>query len=261
MKGSVIGNSQAKICRSELTRRELGFRFGSDVISDPSNAKPSSSDQAPFLKPTPHSRSVKNRSLLYPMGLLLQHEIFITKGEYVIFIYICNFKHVFCFSSGGVFEKEAAGKYEWSVGYLAVAEIVKKSACRLELMMFLFLMGRLLWRFLRELQVCFLRLTWTNLSGGNPLWGLGGPHDAPASLIPLLSSQTVDLLLVSSHLPCRPCPLRCFISIQRKWYDAFTVFVRNMNQVELSSYDQAVEDEAQTVSLGSGTGAHSLQTA
>ena len=33
MKGSVIGNSQAKICRSELTRRELGFRFGSDVIS------------------------------------------------------------------------------------------------------------------------------------------------------------------------------------------------------------------------------------
>ncbi|KAG2267794.1 hypothetical protein Bca52824_062349 [Brassica carinata] len=33
MEGSVIGNSQAKICRSELTRRELGFRFGSDVIS------------------------------------------------------------------------------------------------------------------------------------------------------------------------------------------------------------------------------------
>ena len=44
-------------------------------------------------------------------------------------------------------------------------------------------------------------------------------------------------------------------------YDAFTVFVRNMNQVELSSYDQAVEDEAQTVSIGSGAGAHSLQTA
>uniref|UniRef100_M4DTT7 Neprosin PEP catalytic domain-containing protein n=1 Tax=Brassica campestris TaxID=3711 RepID=M4DTT7_BRACM len=107
----------------------------------------------------------------------------------------------------------------------------------------------------------------TNLSGGNPLWGLGGPHDAPASLIPLRSSQPVDLVLVSSHLPCRPCPLRCFISIQRKWcvlpllhqaeltagfyrsnghdrYDAFTVFVRNMNQVKLSSYDQAVEDEA-----------------
>nr|VDD42068.1 unnamed protein product [Brassica oleracea] len=87
MEGSVIGNSQAKICRSELTRRELGFRFGSDVISDPSNAKPSSSEQAPFLKPTPHSRSVKNRSLLYPMGLLLQHEILLQRVN-VLFIYI-----------------------------------------------------------------------------------------------------------------------------------------------------------------------------
>ncbi|KAJ4908158.1 Inactive beta-amylase 9 [Raphanus sativus] len=44
-------------------------------------------------------------------------------------------------------------------------------------------------------------------------------------------------------------------------FHAFTVFVRNMNQVELSSYDQAGEDEAQTVSVGSGTGARSLQTA
>lgn len=44
-------------------------------------------------------------------------------------------------------------------------------------------------------------------------------------------------------------------------FHAFTVFVRNMNQVELSSYDQAVEAEAQTVSIGSGAGAHSLQTA
>ncbi|CAF1924701.1 unnamed protein product [Brassica napus] len=127
-------------------------------------------------------------------------------------------------------------------------------------MMFLFLMGRLLWRFLRELQVCFLRLTWVTQSRESHLGYCFTLSDAPASLIPILSSQTVDLVLVSSHLPCRPCPLRCFISIQRNWFDAFTVFVRNMNQVELSSYDQAVEDEAQTVSLGSGTGAHSLQT-
>ncbi|CAF2082405.1 unnamed protein product [Brassica napus] len=102
----------------------------------------------------------------------------------------------------------------------------------------------------------------TNLSGGNPLWG---PHDAPASLIPLLSSQPVDLVLVSSHLPCRPQPSELTAGFYRSnghdRYDAFTVFVRNMNRVELSSYDQAVEDEAQTVSLGSGTGVHSLQTA
>nr|VDC65388.1 unnamed protein product [Brassica rapa] len=89
----------------------------------------------------------------------------------------------------------------------------------------------------------------TNLSGGNPLWGLGGPHDAPASLIPLRSSQPVDLVLVSSHLPCRPCPLPeltagFYRSNGHDRYDAFTVFVRNMNQVKLSSYDQAVEDEA-----------------
>ncbi|KAJ0243813.1 Inactive beta-amylase 9 [Hirschfeldia incana] len=46
-------------------------------------------------------------------------------------------------------------------------------------------------------------------------------------------------------------------------FHAFTVFVRNMNQFELSSYDQAVEgDKAKTMSIGSGTsGAASLQTA
>ncbi|CAF1924699.1 BnaC05g08020D [Brassica napus] len=126
MKGSVIGNSQAKICRSELTRRELGFRFGSDVISA------IVSDQAPFLKPSPHSRSVKNRSLLYPMGLLLQHEILLQRVNVLyIYIYILLQQREKCFEGSGVFEKEAAGKYEWSVGYLAVAEIVKKIACRL----------------------------------------------------------------------------------------------------------------------------------
>ena len=43
---------------------------------------------------------------------------------------------------------------------LAVAEIVKKIACRLELMMLLFLMGRLLWRFLRLLS----QTTWVTQS-------------------------------------------------------------------------------------------------
>ncbi|KAJ4882522.1 Inactive beta-amylase 9 [Raphanus sativus] len=46
-------------------------------------------------------------------------------------------------------------------------------------------------------------------------------------------------------------------------FHAFTVFVRNMNQFELSSYDQAEVDvnNAQTMSIGSGNGASSLQTA
>ncbi|CAN6884568.1 unnamed protein product [Brassica oleracea] len=58
--------------------------------------------------------------------------------------------------------------------------------------------------------------------------------------------QTVSSPLLHQHSAEL---VRCFHSL-----------CSNMNQVELSSYDQAVEDEAQTVSLGSGTGAHSLQT-
>ena len=92
-------------------------------LRDPSNAKPSSSEQAPFLKPTPHSRSV---SVRLPLRLSLNlinrfperknnqektglsfipwdcccNMRFLLQRVNVLFIYICNFKHVFCF---GVF--------------------------------------------------------------------------------------------------------------------------------------------------------------
>ena len=85
MEVSVIGNPQTKkIYRAELTYRELGFRLGSQNISGDSRnrvsflthqsskwkeikirssprsvrCEASVSDQAPFLKPTPNSRSV-----------------------------------------------------------------------------------------------------------------------------------------------------------------------------------------------------------
>lgn len=83
MEVSVIGNPQARIFRAELAYRQLGFRFGSEVTSGESRNRVSFwsqsskwkeigircsassvkceaivSDQVPFLKSTPKSRSV-----------------------------------------------------------------------------------------------------------------------------------------------------------------------------------------------------------
>lgn len=90
MEVSVIGNPQAKICRAELACRELGFRFGSGIISGESRnnkvsflthqsskwkeiglrCSPRSvkceaivSDHVPFLKPT---RSVNASLFSFP---------------------------------------------------------------------------------------------------------------------------------------------------------------------------------------------------
>lgn len=97
----MIGNPQARICRAELAYRELGFRFGSDVISGESRNRVSfcnqsskwkeiaircssrsvkceaivSDDASPFLKSTPKSKSVIN-PILFSTDLLFLYFIY-----------------------------------------------------------------------------------------------------------------------------------------------------------------------------------------
>ncbi|KAH0907117.1 hypothetical protein HID58_038944 [Brassica napus] len=257
MEVSVIGNPQTKkIYRTELTYRELGFRFGSQVISGESRnrvsflthqsskwkeikiqSSPRSvrceaivSDQAPFLKPTPKSRSLEGVKLFVGLPLdtvsdcnNVNHLKAITAGLKALKLLGVEGIELPIF--WGVVEKEAPGKYEWS-GYLAVAEIVKKVGLKLH--------ASLSFHGSKNPEISLpdwvakigeeaeggiyftdryglgpdgeLRYPShqheTNLSGagefqcydkhmlsalkhyavstGNPLWGLGGPHDAPA---------------------------------------------------------------------------------
>ncbi|CAH8381444.1 unnamed protein product [Eruca vesicaria subsp. sativa] len=158
MEVSVIGNPQAKFCRSELACRELGFRFGSDVFSGESRNKVSFlssklkeikircsaryvkceaivSDQAPFLKHTPNSRALESVRLFVGLPLdtvsdcnNVNQRKAITAGLKALKLLGVEGVELPIF--WGVVEKEAAGKYEWS-GYLAVAEIVKKVGLKL----------------------------------------------------------------------------------------------------------------------------------
>ncbi|ESQ41872.1 hypothetical protein EUTSA_v10013215mg [Eutrema salsugineum] len=160
MEVSVIGNPQARICRSELVYRELGFRFGSEVISGESRNRVSFrsqisklkeigircssrsvkceaiiSDQVPFLNSTPKSRSLESVKLFVGLPLdtvsdcyNVNHMKAITAGLKALKLLGVEGIELPIF--WGVVEKEAAGKYEWS-GYLAVAEIVKKVGLKL----------------------------------------------------------------------------------------------------------------------------------
>ncbi|KAF3567696.1 hypothetical protein DY000_02018567 [Brassica cretica] len=162
MEVSVIGNPQTKkIYRAELTYRELGFRLGSQNISGDSRnrvsflthqsskwkeikirSSPRSvrceaivSDQAPFLKPTPNSRSLESVKLFVGLPLdtvsdcnNVNHLKAITAGLKALKLLGVEGIELPIF--WGVVEKEAPGKYEWS-GYLAVAEIVKKVGLKL----------------------------------------------------------------------------------------------------------------------------------
>ncbi|KAH0860507.1 hypothetical protein HID58_088768 [Brassica napus] len=260
MEVSVIGNPQTKkIYRAELTYRELGFRFGSQVISGDSRnrvsflthqsskwkeikirSSPRSvrceaivSDQAPFLKPTPNSRSLESVKLFVGLPLdtvsdcnNVNHLKAITAGLKALKLLGVEGIELPIF--WGVVEKEAPGKYEWS-GYLAVAEIVKKVGLKLHASLsfhgskhpeislpdWVAKIGEaeqgiyFTDRYGKQYKDCLsfaLRYPShqheTNLSGagefqcydkhmlsalkhyaestGNPLWGLGGPHDAPA---------------------------------------------------------------------------------
>ncbi|AED92597.1 Glycoside hydrolase family 14 [Arabidopsis suecica] len=161
MEVSVIGNPQARICRAELAYRELGFRFGSDVISGESRNRVSfcnqsskwkeiaircssrsvkceaivSDDASPFLKSTPKSKSLESVKLFVGLPLdtvsdcnNVNHLKAITAGLKALKLLGVEGIELPIF--WGVVEKEAAGKYEWS-GYLAVAEIVKKVGLKL----------------------------------------------------------------------------------------------------------------------------------
>ncbi|XP_013630003.1 PREDICTED: inactive beta-amylase 9 isoform X1 [Brassica oleracea var. oleracea] len=159
MEVSVIGNPQAKICRAELSFRELGFRLGSGesrnkvcflthqsskwkeirIRCSPRSVKCEAivSDQAPFLKPTPNPRSQLESVKLF-VGLPLDtvsdcnnvnHMKAITAGLKALKLLGVEGVELPVF--WGVVEREAAGKYEWS-GYLAVAEIVKKVGLKLQ---------------------------------------------------------------------------------------------------------------------------------
>ncbi|KFK27522.1 hypothetical protein AALP_AA8G394100 [Arabis alpina] len=152
MEVSVIGNSQARICRAELACRELGFRFISNRVSfcNPSSkwkeigirCSPMSvkceaivSDQVPFLKSTPKPRSLESVRLFVGLPLdtvsgcnNVNHMKAITAGLKALKLLGVEGIELPIF--WGVVEKEAAGKYEWS-GYLAVAEIVKKVGLKL----------------------------------------------------------------------------------------------------------------------------------
>ncbi|KAG2334077.1 hypothetical protein Bca52824_005257 [Brassica carinata] len=152
MEVSVIGNPQAKICRAELSFRELGFRLGSGesrnkvcflthqsskwkeirIRCSPRSVKCEAivSDQAPFLKPTPNPRSLESVKLFVGLPLdtvsdcnNVNHMKAITAGLKALKLLGVEGVELPVF--WGVVEREAAGKYEWS-GYLAVAEIVKK---------------------------------------------------------------------------------------------------------------------------------------
>ncbi|KAL9810780.1 Inactive beta-amylase 9 [Arabidopsis thaliana] len=117
MEVSVIGNPQARICRAELAYRELGFRFGSDVISGESRNRLESVKLFVGLPlDTVSDCNNVNHLKAITAGLKALKLLGVEGIELPIF--------------WGVVEKEAAGKYEWS-GYLAVAEIVKKVGLKL----------------------------------------------------------------------------------------------------------------------------------
>ncbi|XP_010454120.1 PREDICTED: inactive beta-amylase 9-like [Camelina sativa] len=160
MEVSVIGNPQTRLCRAELAYRELGFRFGSVVISgesrnkvtflsQSSNFKDLSircssrsvkceavvSDGVPFLKSTPNSRWLASVKLFVGLPLdtvsdcnNVNHLKAITAGLKALKLLGVEGIELPIF--WGVVEKEASGKYDWS-GYLAVAEIVKKVGLKL----------------------------------------------------------------------------------------------------------------------------------
>ncbi|KAL1209081.1 Inactive beta-amylase 9 [Cardamine amara subsp. amara] len=160
MEVSVIGNPQARICRAELAYRELGFRFGSQVISPDSRNRVSFlsqsskwkeigircsprsvkceaivSGEVPFLKSTPKSRSLESVKLFVGLPLdtvsdcnNVNHLKAITAGLKALKLLGVEGIELPIF--WGVVEKESAGKYDWS-GYLAVAEIVKKVGLKL----------------------------------------------------------------------------------------------------------------------------------
>ncbi|CAN8255934.1 unnamed protein product [Cochlearia groenlandica] len=160
MEVSVIGNSQARICRAELAYREIGFRSGLDVISGESRnsvsfcsqisrlkeikirCSPRSvkceavvSDVAPFPKPDPKPRLLESVKLFVGLPLdtvsncnNVNHMKAITAGLKALKLLGVQGVELPIF--WGVVERGVSGQYDWS-GYLAVAEIVKKVGLKL----------------------------------------------------------------------------------------------------------------------------------
>ncbi|XP_010558493.1 PREDICTED: inactive beta-amylase 9 [Tarenaya hassleriana] len=161
MEVSVIGNSQAKICRAELAHREIRFFYGSEVIPFESRNRVSfggqssrckviglqcsaravrceavMSDNLPVLKSTPRSRSFENVRLFVGLPLdtvsvcnTVNHSKAIAAGLRALKLLGVEGLELPVF--WGVAEKEAMGKYDWS-GYLAVAEMVQKAGLKLQ---------------------------------------------------------------------------------------------------------------------------------
>ncbi|CAN8255322.1 unnamed protein product [Cochlearia groenlandica] len=117
MEVSVIGSSQARICRSELAYRDLEFRSGLDAISVESRnsvsfCSQSSKSKEMMIRCSP--RSVKCEAVVSDVSPFSKHS---PKPRSLPIFW-------------GVVEREASGKYDWS-GYLAVAEIVEKVGLKL----------------------------------------------------------------------------------------------------------------------------------
>ncbi|VVA96187.1 unnamed protein product [Arabis nemorensis] len=160
MEVSVIGNPQTRIFRTELAYKVNRLCVGSESNSIKSRNRVSFyretskrneirlrwsqrsirceafvSDKAPFLKPTPRSRSLESVRLFVGLPLdtvsdcnNVNHEKAITAGLRALKLLGVEGVELPIF--WGVAERESSGKYQWS-GYLAIAEIVKKMGLKL----------------------------------------------------------------------------------------------------------------------------------